>query len=249
MDWPPAGVPPSTYVLSTGITQISFAVRHLGISVVRGTFDAYEGRVVVAATAERSAIEVSVLTSSVNTGNQRRDRHLRSTDFLDVRRYPTMSFRSSSIHAREDGSIAINGILTIHGCRVDAALHARLTGIAAFPPGAAGHDPCDRYGFSATGRVRRSECGVGFGAPIVADEVDLEIDGQLVSAAADRLDQVSMARFDHARKVLYREVEASTQEVEAARQLLSSALRSVDAGDVRQHEQADREGSAHTESH
>jgi len=249
MDWPPAGVPPSTYVLSTGITQISFAVRHLGISVVRGTFDAYEGRVVVADTAEMSVIEVSVQTSSVNTGNSRRDRHLRSADFLDVRHYPTMSFRSSSVQARKSGSFSINGTLGIHGRSVDAILHARLTGIAAFPPGAAGHDPCDRYGFSATGQVRRSEFGVGFGVPIVADEVDLAIDGQLVSADADRLDEVSMARFDHARKVLYREVEASTQEVEAARQLLSAALRSVDAGDVRQHEQADHAGRAHTQSH
>lgn len=233
MNWPHAGVPPSTYVLSTGITQISFAVRHLGISVVRGTFDAFEGRVVVADTAELSAIEASVQTSSVNTGNPRRDRHLRSADFLDVRSYPTMSFRSSSIHSGDAGIFEINGILEIHGCSLATTLHARLTGIAAFPLGAAGHDPCDRYGFSATGRVRRSECGVGFGVPIVADEVDLAIDGQLVSAAADRLDEESMARFDHARKVLYREVEANPQEMEAARKLLSAALRSADAADVR----------------
>ena len=165
------------WVVEPSHSEVGFTVRHLGLSKVRGRFNSFSATVQVADGAV-TELEAQVDLASVDTNNPDRDGHLKSTDFFDVEQHPAMTFRSTSADAtRLSGDLTINGItkpvtfdLEFHGVTID------------------GYETT-RAGFSAAGRILRTDFGIDFNAPLgmdgmlIADKVDIELEIQLVPAA------------------------------------------------------------------
>jgi polyisoprenoid-binding protein YceI len=140
-------------------SEVSFVVRHLMVSKVRGRFDAFEGEIVTGEDLTSSAAMATIDVASINTGNQTRDDHVRSADFFDAENHPTIQFVSRELIATSDG-FSLNGDLTIRGVTKPVLLQVELNG---FGPDAYGGT---RVGFSATGTLDRTDFGVSYNGPI-----------------------------------------------------------------------------------
>jgi polyisoprenoid-binding protein YceI len=170
----------STWTIDPAHTVVEFSVKHLMIATVKGSFGAPSGTVKVReddlTTAE---IDVTIDTTTIDTRQEQRDNHLRSADFFDVERFPSMHFKSTKVERRGD-DYRITGNLTIRGVTKPIVLEAVDEGRARDPWGK------DRAIFSATGKIRRSEYGLNWnqaleaGGVLVGDEIKLSIDAQLV---------------------------------------------------------------------
>ena len=167
-------------------SEIQFAVRHLAISKVRGRFARWSGTVVVPDGDWRCAtVDVVIDASSIETGVAARDRHLRTEDFLDVRRHPEITFRTLQVTAPRAGWLRIVGELTIKGRAGEATLHVEDNGIA--------HDPWgnERAGFSAKATIDRRDFGVtgnfalDSGGLVIGERIDIEIDVEAVRQPAE----------------------------------------------------------------
>lgn len=167
------------YGIDTNHTQLGFAVTHLGISVVRGTFDTFTGSLTVGDSLADSSLTIDAELASVNTGSQVRDQHLHGEDFFDVANHPRMTFRSTSITDTADG-YDVAGELTIKGVTVPVTLSGAYNGSGVFPA-----DKSTHHGFSASGKISRSAFGVSYGVPMVTDQVDLQLEAQFVQPAAE----------------------------------------------------------------
>jgi polyisoprenoid-binding protein YceI len=172
-------IAPGTYGIDTVHSQLGFAVKHLGISVVRGTFDRFAGALVVGETLADTVVTIEAEMASINSGNSMRDQHVQGAEFLDTANHPQMTFRTTSITDNADG-YAMTGDLTIRGETHPVTLQATYNGSAVFPV-----DKSTHHGFVATGTISRSAYGVSYGVPMVSDEVPLTLDVQFVSPAVD----------------------------------------------------------------
>jgi polyisoprenoid-binding protein YceI len=171
-----------TWAIDPVHSEVSFVVRHMMVSKVRGRFDTFEGTVVTAEDPLESTVTASVDLSSINTGQEQRDAHIRSADFFEVEKYPTMTFTSTAIKAGEEGFI-LEGDLTLKGVTKTVSFNLEVSG---FGPDAYGGT---RAGFSATTVINRMDFGVSFNGPIpgvpggvaVSEKVtiNLEIEGVL----------------------------------------------------------------------
>jgi polyisoprenoid-binding protein YceI len=171
-------VPAGTYGIDTMHTQIGFAVKHLGISTVRGTFDQFSGSLVVGDDLASTKVSVDAEIRSINSGNSGRDGHLHGADFFDTENHPTMTFRSTGIESIGDNYV-LNGDLTLRGITKPLALAVAFNGSGVFPM-----DKSTHFGFEATGELNRSDFGVSYGVPLVSDKVKLSLDVQFVQPAA-----------------------------------------------------------------
>ena len=168
-----------TWSLDPAHTEIGFIVRHMMVSKVRGRFEKYNATIVSAPNPTESYVEVEVDLSSITTGNDQRDAHLRSSDFFDVETSPAMTFRSSAI--RPDGEdFLVDGDLSIRGVTRPITLKVEVGG---FGPDAYGGI---RSGFSATAEINRRDFGVNWNAAIegggvvVSDKVTITIEAEAV---------------------------------------------------------------------
>src|SRR5262249_52418486 len=127
-------------------SEIGFSVRQLMVGKVRGRFTSYDVTIVTSQGPLGSSVAATIDLASIDTGNERRDNHLRSAAFLEVEKYPTMSYRSTGIRETDDGWI-IDGELTLHGVIRQVPLTVELNGFDPEPNG--GH----RAGFSATAEI------------------------------------------------------------------------------------------------
>jgi len=117
-----------TYNLDKAHTQISFTVSHLVISHVSGAFRDFNGIINYdPSDVTKSTVDVHIMASSVNTGDDKRDGHLKSPDFFDVQKFPELTFKSTKIEKKGDGFIAY-GPLTIHGVSKDVELPFTIAG-------------------------------------------------------------------------------------------------------------------------
>lgn len=177
-----ATLTPGTWVIEPTHSEVGFTVRHLGLSKVRGRFNAFVGSVQVGELLEASAIEAEIDLASVDTNNDQRDDHLRSTDFFDTDVQPKMTFVSTSI-VNEGDSGTIAGNLTVNGITRAVELETEFFGVGVDPYGIA------RAGFSASTAISRKDFGVDFNVPLggdkvlVGDKVTIELDVQLVPAS------------------------------------------------------------------
>ena len=165
-------------------SEVSFVVRHMMVSKVRGRFDKFEGTIVTAPDPLRSSVTATVDLSSVNTGEPNRDNHIRSADFFEVESHPEMTFRSTGV--RPDGdNFLLDGDLTIRGVTKPVTLKLEVNG---FGPDAYGGT---RAGFSATTEINRHDFGVSFNGPIpgvpggvaVSDKVTINLEAEGVLQA------------------------------------------------------------------
>ncbi len=148
-----------TWTVDQVHSEVSFTVRHMMVSKVRGRFDKFEGQITTAPDPLQSSVTASVDLSSVNTGNDTRDNHIRSADFFDVEQHPTMTFRSTGI--RPDGDhFLLDGDLTLRGVTRPVTFRLEVNGFGPDPYGGT------RAGFSATTEINRNDWGVSFNGPI-----------------------------------------------------------------------------------
>lgn len=174
-----------TWTLDPDHSRVGFAVSHLMVSTVEGEFRD------VAATLEHDlttpqalSVRVSVDLASVDTRNDKRDEHLRSSDFLDIATHPTMTFESTRVRWRRNGAFTVDGTLTLRGVSKPLTLTGKgLTQVVTDPWGN------ERVGVSATGILNRQDFGVQWnqaletGGVLVGDEVTLRIDAEFLRTA------------------------------------------------------------------
>lgn len=171
-----------TWQLDPAHSDVGFVIRHMMVSKVRGRFIDFEGTITTAENPLDSSATATIQMASLSTGNQRRDDHVRSSDFLEVEKYPVMTFRSTG--ARADGEdILVDGELTIREVTRPITLNVEFGGI--------GRDSKDRLrlGFTATGTLSRQDYGVTWNAVLDEGGVALSDKVQLVLEIAAILDE------------------------------------------------------------
>jgi polyisoprenoid-binding protein YceI len=162
-------------------TQVEFSAKHLGMMTVRGYFDE------VSATAdidpdrpEAASVEVTISTASIRTNNGIRDNDLRSSNFLEVDKFPVITFRSTSVEPSGPDRYTLTGDLTIKDTTRSVAL--QVTRYGEFnDPGMMGH----RIAYGATSKINRRDFGLKFnmvldGRLVVGEEIQIMIEGELV---------------------------------------------------------------------
>jgi polyisoprenoid-binding protein YceI len=164
-------------------TRIGFAARHMMVATVRGQFRSYSGTIEVEDDDPTTArADVTIDAASIDTGVADRDNHLRSADFLDVEHHPQLRFRSTRVEPLEEGRYRVQGELTIREVTRPVELTAEVEGPVTDPWGN------ERAGITLQGRISRSEFGLKWnallegGGAVVADQVRLEIDTEVVRA-------------------------------------------------------------------
>ena len=173
----PDGWIAGTWTIDPAHTTVSFVVRHL-MSRVRGAFSEVSGQIITRPDLSGSTTAATIAVSSVNTGNEMRDNHLRSADFFEAERYPVISFASTGLRPA-DGSWLMSGELTIRDVTRPVDLEVEFLGTD--PTGLQGEA---RIGFSARGTISRRDFGVTFGLAadgtkiVLADKVDIILDVQ-----------------------------------------------------------------------
>jgi YihY family inner membrane protein len=182
----PLPITAGEWTLDPAHSVVEFAVRHLGISTVRGRFGGVTATLSVADDLSSSSLTAEIDMSTVDTGNSDRDAHLLGTDFFDANTQPTMSFRSTAIADAGDGAYRVSGDMTINAHTQRETLDARLFGIETFPM-----DGSTRAGFEASGRIDRTAYGIDFnvllasGGVMLSNGIDITIDAQLVGPSDD----------------------------------------------------------------
>ena len=152
---PPAG----NYVIDLSHTHAGFAVKHFGLSKVKGEFTEVEGAVVIADEPTSSTVTATIKTASFNSRDEGRDAHVRSADFLDVENFPTITFTSTSVKADGDDWI-VSGDLTIKGVTRNVELATEFEGALTDPYG------FQRIAFSAETEIDRTDFGLDFNAAV-----------------------------------------------------------------------------------
>lgn len=171
-----------TWQLDPTHTEIGFTVRHL-MSKVRGKFEKFEGTLVTADDITASTVNVSVDLSSINTGTEDRDNHLRSGDFFNVETSPTMTFSSTGVVQKSDSDFVVTGDLTIKDVSKPIELTVEFLGEGGDPWGGT------RVGVEATGQISRKAWGIDFNIPLegdkvmIGDKITLQINAEAVLQA------------------------------------------------------------------
>lgn len=155
-----------TYQIDPVHTSLIFRVKHMNTAYVYGRFNQVTGTVVLdEANPARSSVTIEVDANSVYTGNEQRDNHLRSPDFLNVRQFPTMRFVSTQVSRVNADTVRVRGNLTIRSVTRPITADVVLTGKGRNPQGK------EIIGFETTFTIRRSEFGIRYGLPGLGDEV------------------------------------------------------------------------------
>jgi polyisoprenoid-binding protein YceI len=171
----------TTWGLDAAHSQIEFSVKHMMITTVRGQFRKFAVDVNFdEAHPDLSTVEAHIDASSIQTGQEARDAHLRSADFLNAEKYPELVFRSTSVERAGDG-YKIRGDLTMHGETRPATLDAQLDGVVPNLQGGR------RAAFSASTKISRKDWGLTYnmaletGGLLVSDEIKISLDIALLA--------------------------------------------------------------------
>lgn len=174
----------TTWKIDPSHSAAHFSVRHMMITNVRGAFNNIQGSIAWdAANPELSTVEAVIDATTINTQEAARDTHLKSADFLDVEKYPTIAFKGTGIEPAGEGELSVTGDLTIHGVTKPVVL--KVEG-----PTSEGKDPWGniRIGASAATKIKRSEFGLTWNAAIetggilIGDDLKIEIEVSLIRA-------------------------------------------------------------------
>ncbi|MEI9813625.1 MAG: YceI family protein [Acidobacteriota bacterium] len=174
----------TTYKIDPAHSSAQFVARHMMITNVRGAFSNVQGEVQWdPSNPAQSSVEATIDATTVQTNEAQRDTHLKSADFLDVEKFPTIHFKSTRVAAAGEGEVSVTGDLTIHGVTKSVVL--KVEG-----PTEAGKDPWGntRIGASATTKIKRSEFGLTWNAALetggilVGDDLKLELEVSLIQA-------------------------------------------------------------------
>ncbi len=177
-------IPAGTWEIDPSHSSVNFSARHLMVSKVRGRFASFHGTIKVGENPQASSVEVVIDTASIDTRDENRDAHLKSADFIDVEKNPTITFVSTGVadvHGTTD--FTLNGDLTISGVTKPVELKVEFNGVQQDPWGGT------RAGFEATTEFNRKDFGLAFnvalegGGVLVGEKVTIEIEVEAVKAA------------------------------------------------------------------
>jgi len=170
-----AGLPTGTWKVDPIHSKVGFAVKHLGVSTVRGEFRDFDGTLEVDEEGTARAYG-TVQAASVTTNQDQRDEHLRSADFFEVDEHPELLFESTRIEQADEDTFKVVGDLTLHGVTREIELDAELGGTGSGPEGD------ERVGLDVTGQLSRKDhemrfnAALGGGNAVVSDKVKLALD-------------------------------------------------------------------------
>ena len=177
----PGVVPePGNYALDASHSAVSFSARHLMVSKVRGRFPVTDGHLVIADDPERSTVDATIDVAAVDSGDAKRDDHLRSEDFFHAEEHPHITFRSTKVEDHGDGEFTLYGDLTVRGTTRPVTLRGEYLGASPSPWGDT------RIGFSAETEVNRKDFGLEWnvaletGGVLVGEKVKLTIDAEWI---------------------------------------------------------------------
>ena len=159
-------------------SQLGFTVTHLGVSDVSGTFNDFDVTVSSSKPDFSDAVfELSANVASIDTRVEARDNHLKSADFFDVQKFPSLSFKSTSLKNTGKNLYKLTGDLTLHGVTRPVTMDLIYRGVIENPM-----SKKQTAGFQITGTIKRSDfnLGNGFPAPMISDEVRIKADGEFV---------------------------------------------------------------------
>jgi polyisoprenoid-binding protein YceI len=159
-------------------SDVAFVVRHLVVTKVRGRFNDVSGHVVTAENPLESTVEVSIGLDSITTNNEQRDGHLRSADFFEVEKYPTMTYKATGVRQSGDGFV-LDGELSLKDVTKVVPLEFEFNGIST------ADNFGTRAGFSGTAKINRKDFNVNFaavqnGVAVVGDKIEIHIELQAV---------------------------------------------------------------------
>jgi polyisoprenoid-binding protein YceI len=178
----PALATATTWNIDPDHTNVGFKVRHLMISNVKGSFEKHSGVVDINdKDITKSKVEVSIDTASINTNVQKRDEHLRSADFFDVAKYPTMTFVSKKVAKAGKDKLKVTGDLTLHGITKQVVLDVE-------GPTGESRDPWGniRSGAVASTKFNRKDFGLGWnkaletGGVAVGEEITISLEIEMI---------------------------------------------------------------------
>ncbi|TJZ65196.1 YceI family protein [Chitiniphilus eburneus] len=161
---------PQTYELDSTHTYPRFEINHLGFSIQHGTFDKTSGTIVLDTEKKAGSVDITVDTSSLDTGLEKRDAHLKSEDFFNVAKFPTATFKSNKLKFDGDKLVAVDGNFTLLGVTKPLTLN-----IENFKCGQHPMAKKQWCGAEATATFKRSDYGMTAYVPAVGDEVKLTI--------------------------------------------------------------------------
>jgi len=164
-----------TYTIDSSHTFPSFEIDHLGFSTQRGRFNSTQGKLTLDEDNKTGSVDITIDAASIDTGFAKLEEHLRAEDFFDVKRYPTLTFRSTNFRFNEDRLVSVSGNLTMHGVTLPVTLTvnrfkcginvARLRKVC---------------GADASTTIKRSDYGISKGTPFVGDEVRITLQVEAV---------------------------------------------------------------------
>ena len=170
----------STWKIDPNHSSAQFSVRHLGVSTVRGAFTKVSGSANYdPGDLSKATLDTTIDASSVDTRVEMRDNDLRSPNFLEVQKYPMITFHSKQFKAAGPGKLQITGDLTIHGVTKEVVLDVEgPTGPVRDPGGN------QRVGVNATTTINRKDFGVNGAPSVVGDQIMITVDAELIQSPA-----------------------------------------------------------------
>jgi polyisoprenoid-binding protein YceI len=154
-----------TFAVDPAHTTVGFVARHLVVSKVRGSFSEVSGTITVADNPLESAVEVVIGAASINTGQPDRDNHLRSADFLELEKYPNLTYRSTGVKSHKGNEFVLTGELTIRDVTRAVDLEVEYDGTIVSPYGQ------EVIAFTASTEIDREEFGITWNQAIEAGGV------------------------------------------------------------------------------
>ncbi|MCC7304689.1 MAG: polyisoprenoid-binding protein [Alphaproteobacteria bacterium] len=166
------------FLLDKPHTQILFFVDHLGFSKSSGEFLDYEGTIQFnEAEPAKSSVDVTIKTDSLDMGDATWDEHMKAAKYFNVAQFPTMTFKSTNVEVTGEKAANITGDLTLLGVTKPVTLAVVQHNMGKHPMSGKA-----ATGFSATGKLKRSDFGMSEGIPFVGDEVEIRIEAEAVAA-------------------------------------------------------------------
>ncbi len=173
----------TTWTIDPAHSTIGFSVRHMMISNVRGTFDKFTSSVTLnLEDPDKSVVEATIDAASVNTGNAKRDEHLRGADFLDVAKFPQITFKASKLDRLDEGRWKVTGDLTLHGVTKPVTLSFEGPSEPVPEKGGVYH-----IGGHASTTINRKDFGIAFdktidgGGLMVGEQIEISLDLEATS--------------------------------------------------------------------
>ncbi|MEV6342105.1 YceI family protein [Actinoplanes sp. NPDC051851] len=172
-----------TYELDAAHKRVGFVAKHLMVSKVRGQFAEASATIVVAENPLESSVTATIKAASIETGQVDRDNHLRTGDFLEAEKYPTLEFRSTGVKSHAGAEFVLDGELTIKDVTKPVELVVEFEGAATSPYGQ------HVFGFSATTEIDREDWGLTWnvaletGGVLIGKKIKIEIEGEAVLQA------------------------------------------------------------------